>query len=182
MPLVIRDQQNAIGKDSLRVMVCDCGDKAVCRGKEPISVNFGAPGIGLIFAGLLLFLCEYCVNTGNDRRTLDDKKVNKRPFDCWWAIIISEDLSFEHECLNNYQSRLFTIPFSLHNFLLCNFQFGPPLALAIIWEFLYKNAWKFCSHRYFNVCLQCCYSSLCVSVERSSCTCPLYGKRATRLS
>lgn len=59
VPLEIRDQQSTIGKETLQVILCDCGEKNVCRSKKPVSVSLGSPAIGVLFLGLLLFLCEY---------------------------------------------------------------------------------------------------------------------------
>lgn len=59
VPLVIQDQQGMNGFDTAEVVVCDCGTESVCREKEPLSSGLGSAAIGLISAGLLLFLCEY---------------------------------------------------------------------------------------------------------------------------
>lgn len=59
VPLEIRDQQSTTGKETLQVILCDCGEKNVCRSKKPVSVSLGSPAIGVLFLGLLLFLCEY---------------------------------------------------------------------------------------------------------------------------
>ncbi|GAA6216434.1 cadherin-like protein 26 isoform X2 [Lates japonicus] len=56
VPLVIQDQQGMNGFDTAEVMVCDCGTESVCREKEPLSSGLGSAAIGLILAGLLLFL------------------------------------------------------------------------------------------------------------------------------
>lgn len=56
--MTIQDQQGMLAKDTVEVMVCDCEDRDVCRGTLPLKSSIGAPGMGLIFAGLLLFLCK----------------------------------------------------------------------------------------------------------------------------
>lgn len=59
MPLEIQDQQNMIGRETLVIMVCDCGQENTCRDKLPSSSSLGPAGIGLLFLGFLMFLCEY---------------------------------------------------------------------------------------------------------------------------
>ncbi|KAM4562956.1 cadherin-like protein 26 [Odontesthes bonariensis] len=75
VPLVMQDKQNALGRETLEVVVCDCGEKDVCRGKLPLSSAVGGAGIGLIFAGLLLFLTLLFACTCREKpfQILDDE-------------------------------------------------------------------------------------------------------------
>uniref|UniRef100_A0A3B3BLV2 Cadherin domain-containing protein n=1 Tax=Oryzias melastigma TaxID=30732 RepID=A0A3B3BLV2_ORYME len=54
--LEIGDLQNNIARETLKVVVCDCGEMDTCRSKKPLSIDLGAPAIGLIIAGFVLFL------------------------------------------------------------------------------------------------------------------------------
>uniref|UniRef100_A0A3P9L9E5 Cadherin domain-containing protein n=1 Tax=Oryzias latipes TaxID=8090 RepID=A0A3P9L9E5_ORYLA len=53
--LVIEDQQNNIGRETLEVVVCDC-ENNTCHVKKALSFHLGVPAIYSMIAGLLLFL------------------------------------------------------------------------------------------------------------------------------
>uniref|UniRef100_A0A8C6UR63 Cadherin domain-containing protein n=1 Tax=Neogobius melanostomus TaxID=47308 RepID=A0A8C6UR63_9GOBI len=55
VPLEIMDQQNKINRETLTVVVCECGGTGACL-IQPLTVNIGGAAIGLIIASLLLFL------------------------------------------------------------------------------------------------------------------------------
>lgn len=59
VPLVIQDQQNSVGRHTVQVVVCDCGDGDVCLSRKSSSSSLGAAGIGFLLLGLFLLLCEY---------------------------------------------------------------------------------------------------------------------------
>ncbi|KAL6119199.1 cdh26 [Pungitius sinensis] len=54
--LVIQDQQNSMGRHTVQVVVCDCGDGVVCLSRKPPSSSLGAAGIGPLLLGLFLLL------------------------------------------------------------------------------------------------------------------------------
>lgn len=56
VPLVIQDQQNMVGQETLVVLVCNCGKGEDCLKKDPLTLNLGGAAVGLIMAGLFLFL------------------------------------------------------------------------------------------------------------------------------
>lgn len=59
VPLEIQDQQNTIARETLVITVCDCGQAQTCRDKLAPSSSLGPAAIGLLFLGLLMFLCKY---------------------------------------------------------------------------------------------------------------------------
>lgn len=59
VPMVIQDQQNQPNEDSLFVIVCECEEDRVCHKHKPLSTGLGSAAIGLILAGILLFLSKY---------------------------------------------------------------------------------------------------------------------------
>ncbi|KAM8830296.1 cadherin-like protein 26 [Synchiropus picturatus] len=56
VPLEIEDQQGLSAKETLKVLVCDCQDKDVCREKRAKKPYLGSAAIGILFAALFLFL------------------------------------------------------------------------------------------------------------------------------
>nr|XP_040048446.1 cadherin-like protein 26 isoform X1 [Gasterosteus aculeatus aculeatus] len=56
VPLVIQDQQNSVGRHTVQVVVCDCGDGDVCLSRKSSSSSLGAAGIGFLLLGLFLLL------------------------------------------------------------------------------------------------------------------------------
>ncbi|KAM9785357.1 cadherin-like protein 26 [Neosynchiropus ocellatus] len=56
VPLEIEDQQGLSAQETLKVVVCDCQDKDVCREKLAKRPFLGSAAIGLLFAALLMFL------------------------------------------------------------------------------------------------------------------------------
>ncbi|XP_034445560.1 cadherin-like protein 26 [Hippoglossus hippoglossus] len=55
VPLEIKDQQGMSAKDTVVMIVCDCGETDVCPARGPLSSSIGPAGVGLIILGLLIF-------------------------------------------------------------------------------------------------------------------------------
>uniref|UniRef100_A0A3Q2E5N6 Cadherin-like protein 26 n=1 Tax=Cyprinodon variegatus TaxID=28743 RepID=A0A3Q2E5N6_CYPVA len=68
VPLLMEDKQNQASKETLQVEVCECNEEGVCRELKPLLTNLGAAAIGLVIAGLLLFLLLLAVLTCNQKR------------------------------------------------------------------------------------------------------------------
>ncbi|KAK5863832.1 hypothetical protein PBY51_000830 [Eleginops maclovinus] len=67
--LLIQDQQSMVSRETVEVMVCDCGEGVVCKTRDPLSSSLGKAGIGLLFLGLLLFLLLIAVLVCNCNAT-----------------------------------------------------------------------------------------------------------------
>ncbi|KAL4655280.1 cadherin-like protein 26 [Arapaima gigas] len=81
VPLTIQDQQGQRRDHDLEVVMCDCGDGAVCRRLASQSSALGAGGILALVAGLLLLLlpllfCLFCECEGNKQQKFlyDDER------------------------------------------------------------------------------------------------------------
>ncbi|KAM4570555.1 cadherin-like protein 26 [Fundulus diaphanus] len=77
VPLVIQDKQNHAAKETLGVEVCDCDESGVCSEHKPPSIVLGGAAIGLIIAGLLVFLLLLAIvvcNRGWEFTYVDNEK------------------------------------------------------------------------------------------------------------
>lgn len=55
IPLAIEDQQNMVNKETISVIVCECGGTGICQ-TQPLAIGVGGAVIGLILGALFLFL------------------------------------------------------------------------------------------------------------------------------
>lgn len=64
IPFKIQDQQALAAEECFYVVVCDCTEAGVCRGRQAPYSKLGAAGIGLLILGFLMFLllllCLFC--------------------------------------------------------------------------------------------------------------------------
>ncbi|XP_062871150.1 cadherin-like protein 26 [Trichomycterus rosablanca] len=60
VPMAVADQQGFQSEDVFLVVVCDCGDKDVCRGPLHRASNLGGAAVGVLLASLLLLLLLLC--------------------------------------------------------------------------------------------------------------------------
>ncbi|XP_041059718.1 cadherin-like protein 26 isoform X1 [Carcharodon carcharias] len=61
VPLKIHDRQGRAQERSLNLRICHCLDGKTCHVLKPGTTALAGPGIGLLFAGLLLLLLGFCL-------------------------------------------------------------------------------------------------------------------------